>query len=63
MQELQKQLERLNREKLMADTRISELLPYQVEVNSLRGELIRMQVRKRETTLTCSSLIRANNLG
>lgn len=45
MQELQKQLERLNREKLMAETRINELLPFQNEVNSMRGELIRMQVK------------------
>lgn len=44
MQDLQKQLERLNREKMMADSRINELLPYQGEVNTLRSELIRMQV-------------------
>lgn len=45
MQELQKQLERINREKMMADSRINELLPYQGEVSTLRSELIRMQVR------------------
>lgn len=44
MQELQTQLDRVSREKLSAESRITELLPYQSEVNKLKGELIKMQV-------------------
>ena len=44
MQELQSQLDRLSREKLQAESRVNELLPYQSEVSKLKQELIKMQV-------------------
>lgn len=45
MQELQSQLDRLGREKLLAETHVNELLPYQNEVTKLKQELIKMQVK------------------
>lgn len=45
MQELQMQLDRLGREKLLAENRVDELLPYQNEVVKLKQELTRMQVK------------------
>lgn len=45
MQELHIQLERMGREQLQLETRITELLPYQSEVNKLRNELLKMQVK------------------
>jgi len=47
MQELHKQLERLGSEQLQLETRITELLPYQSEVAKLKGDLVKMQVRKK----------------
>lgn len=44
MQELQTQLDRLNHEKLLAESRVNELLSYQSEVNKLKQELVKMQV-------------------
>lgn len=44
MQELQSQLDHLSREKLQAESRVNELLPYQSEVSKLKQELIKMQV-------------------
>ncbi|XP_055907766.1 cytospin-A [Eupeodes corollae] len=43
MQELQTQLERLGRENILLEAKISELMPYQSEVVKLRNELLRMQ--------------------
>jgi len=45
MQELHSQLERLGREQLLLETRITELLPYQSEVTKLKGDLLKMQVK------------------
>lgn len=46
MQELHKQMERFRSEQMQLETRITELLPYQSEVAKLKGDLVKMQVRK-----------------
>lgn len=56
MQELQTQLDRVSREKLSAETRITELLPYQSEVNKLKGELIKMQSLQEKHQLEIANL-------
>lgn len=44
MQELQSQLDRLARDKMLAESRVNELLPYQNEVGKLKNDLMKMQV-------------------
>ncbi|KAL9881010.1 sperm antigen with calponin homology and coiled-coil domains split discs isoform 2-T6 [Glossina fuscipes fuscipes] len=56
MQELQTQLDRVSREKLSAESRITELLPYQSEVNKLKGELIKMQSLQEKHQLEIANL-------
>lgn len=48
MQELQSQLDRMGREKLLAESRVQELMPYQNEVTKMKQELMKMQVRKKK---------------
>lgn len=50
MQELQSHVDRLSREKLLAESRINELLPYQNEVGKLKNELMKMQVNMERNT-------------
>lgn len=58
MQELQSQLDRLARDKMLAESRVTELLPYQSEVNKLKNDIIKMQVRiDRISELCCALLV------
>ncbi|XP_030566203.1 cytospin-A isoform X2 [Drosophila novamexicana] len=56
MQELHKQLERLGREQLQLEMRITELLPYQSEVTKLRGDLLKMQNQQEKTQMEIGNL-------
>ncbi|KAL7744806.1 hypothetical protein ACLKA6_007100 [Drosophila palustris] len=56
MQELHTQLERLGREQLQLETRITELLPYQSEVTKLKGDLIKMQNQQEKTQMEIGNL-------
>ncbi|TMW49933.1 hypothetical protein DOY81_004972 [Sarcophaga bullata] len=56
MQELQSQLDRLSREKLLAESRVNELLPYQSEVSKLKQELIKMQSVQEKNQLEIANL-------
>ncbi|XP_067635848.1 cytospin-A isoform X2 [Eurosta solidaginis] len=56
MQDLQAQLERLGREKLMLEARISELLPYQSEIAKLKTELHKIQIQQEKSQMEVSNL-------
>ncbi|XP_037822637.1 cytospin-A-like isoform X1 [Lucilia sericata] len=56
MQELQTQLDRLGREKLLAESRVNELLPYQSEVTKLKQELMKMQSVQEKNQLEIANL-------
>ncbi|KAM7349968.1 sperm antigen with calponin homology and coiled-coil domains split discs isoform 2-T4 [Cochliomyia hominivorax] len=56
MQELQTQLDRLGREKLLAESRVQELLPYQNEVTKLKQELMKMQSVQEKNQLEIANL-------
>ncbi|XP_061395363.1 cytospin-A [Musca vetustissima] len=56
MQELQSQLDRLARDKMLAESRITELLPYQSEVNKLKNDIIKMQSAQEKNQLEIANL-------
>uniref|UniRef100_T1PFR9 Calponin-like protein n=1 Tax=Musca domestica TaxID=7370 RepID=T1PFR9_MUSDO len=56
MQELQSQLDRLARDKMLAESRVTELLPYQSEVNKLKNDIIKMQSAQEKNQLEIANL-------
>ncbi|XP_013099891.1 cytospin-A [Stomoxys calcitrans] len=56
MQELQSQLDRLARDKMLAESRVTELLPYQNEVTKLKSDLVKMQSAQEKHQLEITNL-------